>query len=136
MVLPTDLSNLKNSTFSNDFLDYENITQNALNKKILKWKNQWIKYNGMDKYSCKYYLKKEFDTEVRLIWLQYLYFIKLNLVVIEKFYQKRKIECEIFNKQQHAVYLKQQIKCECGATYTQRNKQAHFKTNKHLSKGL
>ena len=62
MGLPTDLSNYKNSTYSNDFPDYENLTQNALNKKILKWKNLWQKYYGMDKYASKYYIEKEFDT--------------------------------------------------------------------------
>ena len=136
MVLPTDLSNFKNSTFSNDFLDYEKLTQNALNKKILKWNNLWNKYYGMDKYACKHYIKKEFDTEVRLTWLQYLLYIKINLFVIENFYKIRKMESIIFNNQKHTEYLKQQILCECGATYTQRNKQAHLKTKKHLSKGL
>ena len=85
----------------------------------MKWKNLWQKYYGMDKYACKYYIKKEFDTEDRLTWLQYLLFIKINLVVIEKFYQIRKTQCNIFNNQKHNEYLKQQILYECGA----RNKQ-------------
>ena len=34
MVLPTDLSNFKKSTFSNYFPDYEKLTQNALNKTL------------------------------------------------------------------------------------------------------
>ena len=67
-------------------------------------------------------LIKEFDTEDRLTWLQYLLFIKINLVVIEKFYQIRKRQYNIFNNQKHTEYLKQQILCECGATCTQRNK--------------
>ena len=104
MGLPTDLSNFKKSTFSNDFADYEKLTKNALNKKILKWNNLWKKYYGMDKYACKYYIKKEFDTEDRLTWLQYLLFIKINLVVIEKFYQIRKTQCNIFNNQKHTEY--------------------------------
>jgi hypothetical protein len=134
MVKPNSLSYFKTSTFSNDILGYKNLTQNALNKKILKWKNQLNKYTCMDKYACKYYIKKEFKTDDRLIWLLYLYFIKINLFIVEGFYKIQKIECDFINKQQHTIYLKQQIICECGGKYTHRNKQAHLKTQKHINK--
>ncbi len=132
MVKATDFKNFKNSSFSKDLHDYENLTQNALNKKILKWNNQLQNFRGMDKYACKYYIKKEFDTEARLIWLQYLLFIEMNLIIMQKFYSERKLEHDIYNHKKHSEYLKQRIKCECGLTYTQRNKQVHFKTQKHL----
>jgi cell division protein FtsL len=132
MVKPTNYSSFKSSSFTIDFINYESLTQNALNKKILKWKNQIDKYNCKDKYAIKYYIKKELNTEVNLIWLLYLCYIKINLVVIDKFYQKRKLECAIFNKQKNMEYLKQQVICECGSLYSKRNKQAHLKTKKHI----
>ena len=53
----------------------------------------------MDKYACKYYGKKEFNTYGSLIWLQCLFYIKMNLIVIQIYCQIRKLESENFSKQ-------------------------------------
>jgi hypothetical protein len=132
MVNATMFKTFKNSSFSKDCDGYENLTQNALNKKMLKWNNQLKNFKGTDKYAIKYYIRKEFETESRLIWLQYLLFIELNLIIMQKFYNERKLEHDIYNHKKHREYLKKRIQCECGLTYTPRNKQVHFKTQKHL----
>ena len=106
MLKPTNLSILKSSKFSIDFIDYQNMTLNALNKKLLKWNNYYIKFYGMDKYTTKHYFKKQVNSESDFIWTQYLFYIKINLLVIKIFYEKRKVDCEIFNKRKHNDYLK------------------------------
>jgi hypothetical protein len=136
MVKVSDFKIYKNSKFETDFNNYENTTQSALNKKLLKWKNIIDEYKGLDPYRKKFYFKKElnftFEKGDNVLWLKYLYFIQLNLIIANKFYENRKPKLEIINKAKSDNYLKVKISCECGGSYTNRNKAVHCKTKRHI----
>jgi hypothetical protein len=122
---------LKDSSFDKDFQNYKILLQSALNKKILKWNNLVKQSLKLDEFQRKFSLQKLLTIKSNLIWTKHLFYLQLNLIVVNNFYEIRKEVSEMKAKEIADEYMKKKHFCKCGGSYTNRNKQVHLQTNKH-----
>ena len=140
---------ISRSEMSIDFEDFETMNQLQLNKLILKYKNQLTKcILNSNPYEKKLFLRKHFKFEDKdlcqpiarkgdlyynkKLMREYLVELKLNLRKTQDLYDKNKKELAVGQKAHYNEHQKECITCECGASYSRRNKQKHLTTHKHL----
>jgi len=134
-----------------DFVGFENMTQLQLNKLVLKYNNIYAKnITAIHHLSPvnRYYLQKVFKKINKKIHERQVgdncpYNVKLfknykitmanNIASATAIYESQKAELVITQKEHYTEHQNEKVICQCGGHYSNRNKQIHLKSLKHLS---
>jgi hypothetical protein len=140
-----------------DLGNYKDMSQLELSKKIPKWQKH-LRLGTVNsgvakrrKYLLKFCRKCDHGLMFRTIesdddnghlrrrqvvkddfWIEYVRRLKFVLKVANEHYQSTKALHDAQLKERMTLHQNSEVSCECGGKYSLRNKQKHFKTQKHI----
>jgi hypothetical protein len=145
------------SDFYLEFINYKEMNQLELSKKIPKWRkifnDEGIRYSSykrkqhLKKYCSQCDVSKIFNYSTildhtnhkrpwrtcnDLFWNEYRTIARHRLSEVDEYYRSKKIENETELKLKMSEHQKTEVVCECGGHYSLRNKIKHCITQKHI----